>query len=125
MNIPTNIKYTESHEWIKVNGNEAFVGITDFAQNELGDIVFLDVDSEGETFQQGEEFGAIEATKTVADVKMPVDGEVLEVNEKAKQDGSIINKDPYGEGWIIRIKMNNPAQVEGLLDAAAYEKIMH
>lgn len=125
MNIPTNIKYAESHEWIKVDGNEAFIGITDYAQNELGDIVFLDVDSEGETLKKGEEFGAIEATKTVADVKMPVDGEVLEVNEKAQQDGSIINKDPYGEGWIIKIKMSNPAQVNDLMDAEAYKNFIH
>lgn len=125
MNLPTNIKYTESHEWIKVEGDNAFVGITDYAQNELGDIVFLDVDCQGETFEQGEVFGSIEATKTVADIKLPVDGEVLEVNELPKDDGSIINKDPYGNGWIVKIKMTNPEQVNELMDAEAYKKILH
>lgn len=125
MNLPTNIKYAESHEWIKIEGDNAFVGITDYAQNELGDIVFLDVDCEGETFEQGETFGSIEATKTVADIKIPVDGEVLEVNEMPKDDGSIINTDPYGKGWIIKIKMTNPSQINDLMDAEAYKKILH
>ncbi|MCQ2331762.1 MAG: glycine cleavage system protein GcvH [Paludibacteraceae bacterium] len=123
MNFPTNVKYTKDHEWIRVEGDEAFVGITDFAQSELGEIVFLDVQTEGETVAQNEVFGSVEAVKTVSDLLMPVDGEVLEVNAKLEDDPALINNDPYGEGWMIRIKVADPAQLNGLLDAAAYEAI--
>lgn len=123
MNFPTNVKYTKDHEWIRVEGDEAFVGITDFAQSELGEIVFLDVQTEGETVAQNDVFGSVEAVKTVSDLLMPVDGEVLEVNAKLEDDPALINNDPYGEGWMIRIKVADPAQLNGLLDAAAYEAI--
>lgn len=121
MNCPTNVKYTKDDEWIRVEGDEAFVGITDFAQGELGEIVFLDVQTEGETLSQGQEFGSIEAVKTVAPLLMPVDGEVLEVNEKLNDEPALINNDPYGEGWMIRIRLTDKAQVNALMDAAAYE----
>lgn len=123
MNFPTNVKYTKDHEWIRVEGDEAFVGITDFAQSELGEIVFLDVQTEGETVAQNEVFGSVEAVKTVSDLLMPVDGDVLEVNTKLEDDPALINNDPYGEGWMIRIKVADPGQLDGLLDAAAYEAI--
>ncbi|MCQ2338756.1 MAG: glycine cleavage system protein GcvH [Paludibacteraceae bacterium] len=121
MNFPTNLKYTKDDEWVRVEGDEAFVGITDYAQSELGEIVFLDVQTEGETVEQNEEFGSVEAVKTVAPLLMPVSGEVLEVNAKLEDEPALINNDPYGEGWMIRIKMTDPSQVEGLMDAAAYE----
>lgn len=119
MNIPQNLKYTQDDEWVRVEGEFAFVGITDYAQHELGDIVFVDVTTEGETIEAGEAFGSVEAVKTVADLLMPVNGEVVEFNGNL-DDASCINNDPYGEGWIIKIKMANPADVEGLMDAAAY-----
>ncbi|MCQ2297130.1 MAG: glycine cleavage system protein GcvH [Bacteroidales bacterium] len=119
MNIPQNLKYTQDDEWVRVEGEFAFVGITDYAQHELGDIVFVDVTTEGETIDAGEAFGSVEAVKTVADLLMPVIGEVVEVNGNL-DDASCINNDPYGEGWIIKIIMANPADVEGLMDAAAY-----
>lgn len=119
MNIPQNLKYTQDDEWVRVEGDIAFVGITDYAQHELGDIVFVDVTCEGETIEAGEAFGSVEAVKTVADLLMPVAGEVLEFNT-ALEDASAINADPYGNGWIIKIKPANMADVNGLLDAAAY-----
>ena len=119
MNIPQNLKYTQDDEWVRVEGEFAFVGITDYAQHELGDIVFVDVTTEGETIDAGEAFGSVEAVKTVADLLMPVIGEVVEFNGNL-DDASCINNDPYGEGWIIKIIMANPADVEGLMDAAAY-----
>lgn len=121
MNFPTNLKYTKDDEWVRVEGDEAFVGITDYAQSELGEIVFLDVQTEGETVEQNEEFGSVEAVKTVAPLLMPVSGEVLEVNAKLEDEPALINNDPYGEGWMIRIKMTDPSQVNNLLDAAAYQ----
>jgi len=125
MNIPTNLKYTESHEWIKVDGNEAVIGITDYAQSQLGDIVFVDIDCEGETLEKDETFGSIEAVKTVADVNMPIGGTVLEVNPKVQDASDVLNSDPYGEGWLIKIKITNPAELDELLDAAAYQEILH
>jgi len=125
MNIPANLKYAESHEWIKVNGNEAFIGITDYAQNQLGDIVFVDIDCEGETLAKDEVFGSIEAVKTVADVNMPIGGTVLEINSKVQDTSDILNKDPYGEGWLIKIKITDPAELNELMDAAAYQAILH
>lgn len=121
MNFPTNVKYTKDDEWIRLEGDEAFIGITDFAQGELGEIVFLDVQTEGETLKQGQEFGSIEAVKTVAPLLMPVDGEVLEVNEKLNDEPALINNDPYGEGWMIRVRVADKAQLDALMDAAAYE----
>ena len=121
MNIPNNLKYTKDHEWIRLEGDEAFVGITDFAQSELGEIVFLDVQTEGETVAQNEVFGSVEAVKTVSDLCMPVDGEVLEVNAKLEDEPALINNDPFGEGWMIRIKVADAAQLNDLMDAAAYE----
>lgn len=121
MNFPTNVKYTKDHEWIRLEGDEAFVGITDFAQSELGEIVFLDVQTEGETVAQNDVFGSVEAVKTVSDLCMPVDGEVLEVNAKLEDEPALINNDPFGEGWMIRIKVADPAQLNDLMDAAAYE----
>ena len=121
MNFPSNVKYTADHEWIRIEGDEAYVGITDYAQSELGEIVFLDIDTVGEQVAQNEKFGAIEAVKTVSDLQMPVDGEVLEANAELEDHPELVNEDPYGKGWIIRISMQNPAQVDGLMDAAAYQ----
>ena len=121
MNYPTNIKYTSEHEWIRIEGDEAYVGITDYAQDQLGDIVFIDIPCEGETLEAGEVFGTIEVVKTVSDLFLPVAGEVLEQNEALADNPELVNKDPYGEGWLIKIKPNNVADVEGLLDAEAYQ----
>ena len=119
MNIPQNLKYTQDDEWVRIEGEFAYVGITDYAQHELGDIVFVDVTTEGETISAGETFGSIEAVKTVADLLMPVDGEVVEFNT-ALEDASSINNDPYGAGWIIKMKPANVADINTLMDAAAY-----
>lgn len=123
MNIPSNLKYTKDDEWIRLEGEEAYIGITDYAQHELGDITFVDVDADlvGENLDAEEEFGAIEAVKTSAEIMMPVGGEILEVNEALADDASLVNKDPYGEGWIIKIKVNDAAELDNLLDSAAYE----
>ena len=121
MNFPGDIRYTSEHEWIRVEGDEAFVGITDYAQSELGEIVFIDVPTEGETVGQGEVFGSIEAVKTVSDLNMPVTGEVLEINGALDAQPELVNNDPYGEGWIIRISVKDPAELDKLMDAAAYE----
>ena len=115
MNIPANLKYSNDHEWVRVEGNEAFVGITDFAQSQLGDIVFVDVPTVGESLGQNEVFGSIEAVKTVSDAFLPVSGEILEFNEALENDPALVNKDPYGEGWIIKVNMANPAEVDTLL----------
>ena len=125
MNIPANLKYTPSHEWIKVEGDEALIGITDYAQSQLGDIVFVDIDCEGETLEQDETFCSIEAVKTVADVAMPVGGEVLEVNALVQDASDTINKDPYGDGWLIKIKISDPAELDKLMDAATYQETLH
>ena len=121
MNVPTNLKYTSEHEWIRVEGDIAYVGITDYAQAQLGDIVFVDIQTEGETLAAGDVFGTIEVVKTVSDLFLPVAGEVLEQNEALADNPELVNKDPYGEGWLIKIKPNNVADVEGLLDAEAYQ----
>ena len=122
MNFPVDIRYTSEHEWIRVEGDEAFVGITDYAQSELGEIVFIDVPTLGETVGQGEVFGSIEAVKTVSDLNMPVTGEVLEIN--GALDAQLVNNDPYGEGWIIRIAVKDAAELESLMDAKAYQAIL-
>lgn len=121
MNFPSNLKYTQEHEWIRVEGDKAFVGITDYAQSELGEIVFLDVDTVGETIGQGEVFGSIEAVKTVSDLNMPATGEVLAFNENLNDHPELVNNDPYGEGWIIQINVQDAAELDKLMDAAAYE----
>ena len=124
MNIPANLKYSNDHEWVRVEGNEAFVGITDFAQGQLGDIVFVDVPTVGESLGQNEVFGSIEAVKTVSDAFLPVSGEILEFNEALENDPALVNKDPYGEGWIIKVNMANPAEVDTLLSADDYAKLL-
>jgi len=125
MNIPSNLKYTKDHEWLKVEGNgEATVGITDFAQSQLGDIVFIEVETVGETLGHEEVFGTVEAVKTVSDMFMPVSGEVPEVNPKITDQPDVVNKDPYGEGWIVKIKMTNPAEVNNLLTAEQYKGVV-
>jgi glycine cleavage system H protein len=124
MNVPTNLKYTNDHEWVKVDGNVATVGITDFAQSELGDIVFVDIQTEGEELGKGEVFGAIEAVKTVADAFMPVSGKVIEVNADLEGATETVNSDPYGAGWMIKVDMTNPAELNELLDAAQYQQII-
>jgi glycine cleavage system H protein len=124
MNFPVDLRYTSEHEWIRVEGDEAFVGITDYAQSELGEIVFIDVPTEGETVGQGEVFGSIEAVKTVSDLNMPVTGEVLEINGALDAQPELVNNDPYGEGWIIRISVKDPAELDSLMDAKAYQAIL-
>ena len=124
MNTPANLRYTSEHEWIRVEGNEAFVGITDYAQSELGEIVFVDVNTVGETVAQGDVFGSVEAVKTVSDLNMPVSGEVLEFNEALNDQPELVNNDPYGEGWMVKITVNDPAELNNLLDAAGYEKLI-
>ena len=124
MNIAANLKYSNDHEWVRVEGNEAFVGITDFAQGQLGDIVFVDVPTVGESLGQNEVFGSIEAVKTVSDAFLPVSGEILEFNEALENDPALVNKDPYGEGWIIKVNMANPAEVDTLLSADDYAKLV-
>ena len=124
MNTPANLRYTSEHEWIRVEGNEAFVGITDYAQSELGEIVFVDVNTVGETVAQGDVFGSVEAVKTVSDLNMPVSGEVLEFNEALNDQPELVNNDPYGEGWMVKITVSDPAELDNLLDAASYEKLI-
>ena len=124
MNVPANLKYTEDHEWVKVDGDVAVVGITDFAQGELGDIVFVDIQTAGETLDKGETFGTIEAVKTVADAFMPVSGEVLEVNEALDGAPDLVNSDPYGDGWMIKIKFSDASEFDTLLTAEQYKEII-
>ncbi len=120
MSIPKELKYSEDHEWIRVEGDDAYVGVTDYAQKELGDIVFVEVETIDETLDKGEAFGTIEAVKTVSDMFMPVAGTVLELNEALESTPEIINKDPYGAGWIIKMKLSDVADLDEMLDADAY-----
>lgn len=122
MNFPENVKYSSDHEWVRLEGSEAYVGITDFAQDELGEIVYVDVTSQGENLSQGEVFGSIEAVKTVSDLIMPVSGEVLEVNAKLDDAPELVNRDPFGEGWIIRVAVKDPAEMDQLMTASAYKE---
>lgn len=122
MNFPNELKYTADHEWVRINGNEAVIGITDFAQSELGEIVYVDVDTEGEKIDRNEVFGSIEAVKTVSDLMMPMTGEVLEVNAELEDAPELVNEDPYGKGWIIKIAIENPAEADELLDAVGYQE---
>lgn len=124
MKVPGELKYTEEHEWVKVEGDIAIVGITDFAQNELSDIVYVELPEVGKNIKKGDVIATVEAVKTVADVYSPVSGEIIEVNEKLKDEPSIINNDPYGEGWIAKVKMENPEEINALLDHAAYKKLV-
>ena len=124
MNIPDNLKYTKDHEWVKVDGDEVLVGITDYAQNELGDIVFIEVETVDEELDKDETFGTIEAVKTVSDMFMPVSGTVLEFNESLEQTPEVVNNDPYGDGWIIKVKVSNPDELDDLLDATAYKELI-
>jgi glycine cleavage system H protein len=124
MNVPDQLKYTKDHEWLKVEGSEALVGITDYAQHELGDIVFIEVETTGEVLGQHDAFGTIEAVKTVSDMFMPVAGEVLEFNENLSSKPEIVNQDPYDAGWVIRIKITDPGQVDTLLTAAQYKELI-
>ena len=124
MNIPSNLKYSKDHEWVRVEGDMAYIGITDFAQSELGEIVIVDITTEGETLDSEAVFGSIEAVKTVSDLFMPVGGEVSEVNPKLEDNPELVNSDPYGEGWMIKVKMTNPSEVGSLLDAEAYKALI-
>lgn len=124
MNIPDNLRYTKDHEWIRLEGDEAYVGVTDFAQRELGDIVYVEIDTVGESLDQEEVFGTIEAVKTVSDLFMPVSGEILEVNPKLENGPELVNEDPYGEGWMVKIKVSDKAEVENLMDAKAYDETL-
>lgn len=124
MNIPSDLKYTKDHEWVRVEGDIATVGITDFAQSELGDIVYVEVDTLDESLDAEEVFGTVEAVKTVSDLFLPVSGEIVEFNEALEEEPEKVNSDPYGEGWMIRIKMSNPSEVDGLLSDAGYKEIV-
>jgi len=124
MKVPKDLKYSSDHEWLRVEGNEGYIGITDFAQNELGDIVFVEVDTVGDTLSKDEVFGTIEAVKTVSDLILPVGGEILEFNGRLEDEPELINNAPYGDGWIIKIKISDLGEVENLLDAAAYEELI-
>ncbi|MFV0249222.1 MAG: glycine cleavage system protein GcvH [Tenacibaculum sp.] len=124
MNIPSELKYTKDHEWIKIDGKTATIGITDFAQNELGDIVYVDVDTVDENIEAEDIFGSVEAVKTVSDLYMPLTGVVVSYNEELKDNPELVNRDPYGKGWIIKIKISDTTQIDNLLNAQAYQKII-
>lgn len=124
MNFPENLKYTKDHEWILVEGDEAKIGITEFAQGELGDIVFVDISSEGETLDAEEVFGSVEAVKTVSELYMPVSGQILEVNGSLENAPETVNSDPYGSGWMVRVKLSDIAQIEGLMSAEQYREMV-
>ena len=124
MNVPAELKYTKEHEWIRVEGEEAVVGITDYAQSQLGDIVFVECETVGDALEAGETFGTIEAVKTVSDLYLPVAGEVLEFNVELEGEPELVNKDPYGKGWIVKIKISDETELDGLLNADAYKAII-
>ncbi|MCF6357154.1 MAG: glycine cleavage system protein GcvH [Draconibacterium sp.] len=124
MNIPADLKYTQDHEWIRVEGDIATVGVTDFAQGELGDVVFVEIETEGEELDKGETFGTVEAVKTVSDLFMPIGGEVAKVNEALLDEPELVNKDPYEKGWMIKIKIADAAELEGLISAEEYQKLL-
>ncbi|MBL6657925.1 MAG: glycine cleavage system protein GcvH [Flavobacteriales bacterium] len=125
MNIPTELKYTKDHEWVRIEGDEAVVGITDFAQSELGDIVFVEIETEGETIDKEEVFGTVEAVKTVSDLFMPLSGEIMTFNSDLEDAPETVNSDPYGEGWMIRIKLSDTSELDGLLSAEDYKDLIH
>ena len=124
MNVPANLLYTKDHEWIRVEGNTGFIGVTDFAQGELGDVVFVEIETVGETLAKEEVFGTIEAVKTVSDMFMPVSGEILELNPALEESPDVVNKDPYGKGWMVKIKITNPSEVNDLLSADKYKALL-
>jgi len=121
MNFPDGLKYTEDHEWLKVEGNVGYIGVTDHAQSELGDVVYIDIEEDIETLEKGESFGTIEAVKTVADLYAPIDAKVLEVNIKLNDSPEKVNEDPYGDGWMIKVELSDPGQLDELMDAEAYK----
>ncbi len=124
MNIPADLKYTKDHEWVKIDGDTAIVGITDFAQSELGDIVYVEIETEGETLDAEEVFGTVEAVKTVSDLFMPLSGEVIEVNEALEDTPEAVNQDPYGQGWMIKVKITDTAEIDNLLTAEQYKELI-
>lgn len=124
MNIPSELKYTKDHEWIRVEGDIATIGITDFAQGELGDIVYVEIETVGETVQKEAVFGTVEAVKTVSDLFMPITGEILELNAKLEGEPELVNKDPYGEGWMVKVKIADPSQIDELLNADSYNTLI-
>ena len=125
MNVPADLYYTNDHEWIRINGKKGTIGISDFAQGELGDVVFVEIETMGEQLDKGQVFGTIEAVKTVSDLFMPLSGKVIRVNEKINDAPDLINKDPYGDGWLIEIEADDPEQVRELLDAEGYKKLIN
>ena len=125
MNIPNNLKYSNDHEWVRIEGDLAFIGVTDFAQKELGDVVFIEVETVGEALDRQDAFGTIEAVKTVSDLFMPVAGDVIEFNEGLEDKPELINTDPYGEGWIIKVRINSPDELDDLLNAVQYQEIVN
>ena len=124
MNVPVNLLYTKDHEWLRVEGNLGYVGVTDFAQGELGDVVFIEIETVGETLKKEEIFGTIEAVKTVSDMFMPVSGEILEMNPALEESPDVVNKDPYGKGWMVKIKITNPSEINDLLTAEKYTALL-
>jgi glycine cleavage system H protein len=124
MNIPADLKYTKDHEWVKLEGTTAIIGITDFAQSELGDIVYVEVETLDESLDQDEVFGTVEAVKTVSDLFLPMSGKIIELNEDLDQEPELVNSDPYGKGWMIKVEVRDPSQYDGLLDAGAYEELV-
>ncbi len=124
MNIPQNLKFTKDHEWIRLEGNEAYIGITDYAQSELGDIVFIEIETLDETLEKEEVFGTVEAVKTVSDLFMPVSGKIIEVNPKLTDAPELVNKDPYGEGWMVKVILEKSEEIAELLDAKAYQEMI-
>jgi glycine cleavage system H protein len=124
MNVPANLLYTKDHEWLRVEGNTAYIGVTDFAQGELGDIVFIEIETVGESLAKEEVFGTIEAVKTVSDLFMPVSGEILELNPALEESPDVVNKDPYGKGWMVKIKISNPAETASLLTPEQYKALL-
>ncbi|GGE63647.1 glycine cleavage system H protein [Pedobacter psychrotolerans] len=124
MNFPSELKYTKDHEWVKVEGNEAYIGITDFAQRELGDIVYVDINSVGDEVAKEEVFGTVEAVKTVSDLFMPVTGTVLEINSELNDNPELVNSDPYGKGWMVKVSLSEIAEIEDLLTADAYQALV-
>lgn len=124
MNIPSELKYTKDHEWVRIEGDTATIGITDFAQGELGDIVYVEVDALDETLDREEVFGTVEAVKTVSDLFLPVSGEIIAFNEALEEEPEVVNSDPYGDGWMIRVKMSDPSEADDLLSAEAYKELI-
>lgn len=124
MNVPANLLYTKDHEWLRIEGENGYVGITDFAQSELGDIVFIEIETKGDTIPKGDSFGTIEAVKTVSDLFMPVGGKILEVNPDLEKSPELVNKDPYNKGWMVKIKISDPAEAKALLNAEKYQELI-